>query len=60
MDIGASEHFQDVAGYMEWVPRKRGWCSICSITVKVIKADKGRKKEGDKSTMIEDGKREES
>jgi len=44
MDIGASEHFQDVAGYMEWVPRKRGWCSICSITVKVIKADKGRKK----------------
>ena len=44
MDTGASEHFQDVAGYMEWGPRKRGWCSICSIIVKVIKADKGRKK----------------
>ena len=43
MDIGPSEHFQEVAGYMEWDPGKRGWYTIYSIPVKVIKAGKGRK-----------------
>lgn len=44
MDIGPSEHFQEVAGYMEWDPGKRGWYTIYSVPVKVIKAGKGRKK----------------
>lgn len=45
MEIGPIEHFQEVAQGIEWAPWKRGWWSICSITVKVIKVDKGRKKE---------------